>query len=76
VPDYVPDYVINAGGIINVSVELRTGGYDEAFAMRKIDTIDQNLEQVFGIAQREGIATNVASERLAERRLDAAKQNA
>ncbi len=73
---YVPDYVINAGGIINVSVELRPGGYDEAFAVRKIDTIYQSLEQVFGIAEREGIATNIASERLAERRLDAAKQNA
>ncbi len=73
---YVPDYVINAGGIINVSVELRPGGYDEAFAIRKIDTIYQNLEQVFQIADREGIATNVASERLAERRLEVAKQNA
>ena len=73
---YVPDYVINAGGIINVSVELRPGGYDEAFAIRKIDTIYQNLEQVFQIADREGIATNLASERLAERRLDVAKQNA
>ncbi|MEZ6016101.1 MAG: Glu/Leu/Phe/Val dehydrogenase dimerization domain-containing protein [Planctomycetota bacterium] len=73
---YVPDYVINAGGIINVSVELRTGGYDEPFAIRKIDTIYENLEQVFAISEREGIATNIASERLAERRLDAAKQEA
>jgi leucine dehydrogenase len=73
---YVPDYVINAGGIINVSVELRPGGYDEAFALRKIDTIYENLQQVFAIADREGVATNVASERLAERRLDAAKQSA
>jgi len=73
---YVPDYVINAGGIINVSVELRPGGYDEPFALRKIDTIYDNLEQVFAISKREGVATNVASERLGDRRLEAARQKA
>ncbi len=68
---YAPDYVINAGGIINVSVELLDGGYNEAAAMRKIDRIGDNLEQVFAISNAEDIPTNEAAARLAERRLAA-----
>jgi leucine dehydrogenase len=44
---YAPDYVINAGGIINVGMELAPGGYDEARALAKIDRIYDNLKQVF-----------------------------
>ena len=73
---YVPDYVINAGGIINVGVEVSEGGYDEPRAIAKIETIYDNLMQVFQIADEEGIATNIASTRLAERRIEAGKQRA
>ena len=66
---YAPDYVINAGGIINVSVELLPGGYDESAALRKIDRIYDNLKQVFAISRRERIPTNEAAARLAEQRL-------
>jgi leucine dehydrogenase len=69
---YAPDYVINAGGIINVSVELLPGGYDEGIALKRIDRIYGNLLKVFEISEREGIPTNVAAERLAEERLAAA----
>lgn len=70
---YAPDYVINAGGIINVSVELLEGGYNEAAAMAKIDGIGENLKQVFAISSGEKIPTNEAASRLAERRLAAAR---
>jgi leucine dehydrogenase len=66
---YAPDYVINAGGIINVSCELLPGGYDEAAALRKIEGIYDNLKRVFQISRREDVPTNVAAERLAEQRL-------
>ena len=66
---YAPDYVINAGGIINVSVELLEGGYNEAAAIRKIDRIGDNLEQVFAISKSDDIPTNEAALRLAESRL-------
>jgi leucine dehydrogenase len=72
---YAPDYVINAGGIINVSVEVNfEGGYDEAEAMRRIDRIDDNLKAVFELARDEGIPTNEAASMLAKRRIAAAKQ--
>ncbi|MFT5052252.1 MAG: leucine dehydrogenase [Chlamydiales bacterium] len=66
---YAPDYVINAGGIINVSVELLPEGYNEAVAMKRIEGIATNLKHVFEIAKAEGIATNKAALMLAERRL-------
>ncbi|MCA9002162.1 MAG: Glu/Leu/Phe/Val dehydrogenase, partial [Planctomycetes bacterium] len=43
---YAPDYVINAGGIINVSVEVAPGGYNEDVAMEKINNISEALRQV------------------------------
>lgn len=70
---YAPDYVLNAGGIINVSVELLPGGYDEQYALERIDRIALNLRQVFQISREDDIPTNAAAARLAEQRLAAAK---
>ena len=70
---YAPDYVINAGGIVNVSVELQPGGYDEAAAIKKIDHIAEALCEVYGISKAEDIPTNEAAQRLAQRRLAAAR---
>jgi len=73
---YAPDFVINAGGIINVSVEFREGGYDEATAYRKIDRVYDNLKRVFEIAAKERIPTSEAAVRLAEERVAAGKKKA
>ncbi len=66
---YAPDYVINAGGIINVSVELSPGGYDEQHAVDRVRRIRDNLARVFAISRSEVISTREAAARLAERRL-------
>jgi leucine dehydrogenase len=71
---YAPDYVMNAGGIINVSMELREGGYDEARSLAKIDRIHENLRQVFEIARMQGVSTHVAADRLAEQRIAAGRK--
>lgn len=71
---YAPDYVINAGGIINVSVELLPGGYDESASLRKIDRIYDNLKRVFEISRMERIPTNEAAARLAEQRLASGRE--
>ena len=70
---YAPDYVINAGGIINVSVELLPGGYNEEAALQRIDRIYDNLKQVFEISRRDDVSTREAATRLAKERLAAAK---
>ena len=70
---YAPDFVINAGGIINVANELLPGGYDENTALAKIETIANNLERVFAISTERDIPTNEAAFILAEERLSAAR---
>ena len=69
---YAPDYVINAGGIINVGVEVRPEGYDEAYALERIDRVYNNLKEVYAVAKREGISTHAAANHLAEQRIAAA----
>lgn len=66
---YAPDYVINAGGIINIDVEFRPEGYDEAEALRRVDAIGETLRRVFARARDEQISTEVAAARMAEERL-------
>jgi leucine dehydrogenase len=70
---YAPDYVINAGGIINVSIELLPGGYSEQKALAKIENVYTNLKKVFEIARKENITTQDAAGRLAEQRIAAGK---
>ena len=66
---YAPDYVINAGGIINVSIEVEPDGYNEPRARKKVENIYYALKRVFEIAREEDIAMNEASNRLALERL-------
>jgi leucine dehydrogenase len=71
---YAPDYVINAGGIINVGMELVPGGYDEKKALAKIDGIYGALKRVFELSRSEDINTQKAAEQLAEMRLARGRQ--
>lgn len=64
---YAPDYVINAGGLMNVFVELE--GYSSDRSFEKTRKVYDNCTKVFEIAQREGIGTHVAADRLAEHRM-------
>ena len=64
---YTPDYVANAGGVINVFGEV--AGWDSERALRKADDIYDTVLQVFEIAKADGIHSYEAADRLAERRL-------
>ena len=66
---YAPDYVSNAGGVINVYSEL--AGWDSARAFRKADEIYDTILKVYKIAKDEKIPTYVAADRLAEQRIKA-----
>ncbi|MGH2683797.1 MAG: Glu/Leu/Phe/Val family dehydrogenase [Actinomycetota bacterium] len=65
---YAPDFVINAGGLINVSDELQ--GYDRERAMARVEGIYRTLREVFRLARTEGISTRQAAERMAEARME------
>jgi len=66
---YTPDYVANAGGVINVYSEL--AGWSSARAFRKADEIYETVLKVFKIAKTDKVPTYVAADRLAEQRIRA-----
>ena len=63
---YAPDYVINAGGIVNISHE--GPGYDEAKAFAHVARIHDTLLEIFRRAEKKQRATSEAADRLAEER--------
>ena len=63
---YAPDYVINAGGVIDISHEGRDYDKDRAFA--HVAEIHDTLLEIFRRAEAEGIATGEAADRIAEER--------
>ncbi len=66
---YAPDYAANAGGLMNVSIELE--GYNRERAIRMTRTIYYNVGGIFKIARRDGIPTWKAADRMAEERIAA-----
>jgi leucine dehydrogenase len=64
---YAPDYIINAGGVINVSEEIC--GYDREKAMGKAAWIYHRIKAVMDIAEEGGIPTHQAASLLAEERI-------
>ena len=73
---YAPDFVLNAGGIINVSVELEPDGYNEERALQKVNNIYNAVRDILDYSDREDIATNRAAILLAERKIEAGRQKA
>jgi len=66
---YAPDYVINAGGLINVADELE--GYNEKRATKRVMRIYDSVKRIIAIAKRDGVPTHVAADTLALERIDA-----
>ncbi len=64
---YAPDYVINGGGLINVYGEVQ--GWEIDRAKRKAGEIYETILSVFAVAERDGIPTSLAADRLAEERI-------
>jgi leucine dehydrogenase len=66
---YAPDYVINAGGLVNVNAELE--GWTMERARNKAGEIYDTILMVFDIAAEESMPSYKAADRLAERRIAA-----
>ena len=65
---YVPDFVANAGGVINIAHEA--GGYDWQKAAAAVDAIAANVACVFRVADSDGIDPATAAVRMAEERIE------
>lgn len=64
---YAPDYAVNAGGLMNVSIELE--GYNRERALRMTRNIYYNIKNIFKIAERDNISTWKAADRMGEERI-------
>ena len=62
---YAPDYVINAGGVINIYNEL--GEYNKIDVFKQVEKIYDNLLNIFAESEKQNIATNIVSDLLAEK---------
>jgi len=65
---YAPDFVINAGGLINVADELQ--GYNKERAYKKIEMIYTNIKKLLAISKERQIPTNIAANLMAEERME------
>src|SRR5690606_8101614 len=63
---YAPDYVINAGGIINVAFEMRPEGYSEQESTAKVMAIYDTLLNIFQRADAEQQPTSVVADLMAQ----------
>jgi leucine dehydrogenase len=66
---YAPDYVVNAGGVINIAEELR--GYHRERAYAQVRRIFDTTTTVIATADAKGITPAAAADRLAESRIAA-----
>lgn len=70
---YAPDYVINAGGVINVAAEMTEGGYHVEAVMPRVEQIAGTLTRIFQRAEREGRTTDAVAEAMAREIVEAAR---
>jgi len=72
---YAPDFLINAGGLINVAAEL--DGYNKERVMGNVNKIYDRTLDIYRLAETEKIHTQAAATKIAEKRLsDIANVNA
>ena len=64
---YAPDYVVNAGGVVQVADEL--AGFNFERAKARAAGIFTTTKKIFALADEEGVPPAVAADRLAERRM-------
>ena len=66
---WAPDFVVNAGGLVNIATELDPAGYDAARARRRARAIGATLDAILTAAARDGVTPLAAATALARRRL-------
>ena len=70
---YAPDYIVNAGGLINISVEFDEGGYDPAVARRRVDGIEQTMSEILAEVDAGAGTPLTAADALSRRNLHRAR---
>lgn len=63
---YAPDYVANAGGLINVAIEHSPGGYNRETATAKVMGIYDTVLNIVQRAEREDVSTHIVADRIVD----------
>jgi leucine dehydrogenase len=69
---YAPDYVINAGGIINVVGEIE-GDFNPAWVQSKLDGLEKTLGEILDAAENQGRPSNILADEIARARIENAR---
>ncbi|MBN2479382.1 MAG: amino acid dehydrogenase [Parachlamydiales bacterium] len=67
---YAPDFVVNAGGLINVAFELDKEGYNPRKSKIKIDNIFSEILSIYEISEKNDISTHEAAIKLAKYKIE------
>jgi leucine dehydrogenase len=70
---FAPDFVVNAGGVIHLA-GYETLGWDEATMTKRLEAIGDTLLEVFEAAERDGLSTSAAADRMARARVAGARR--
>ncbi len=63
---YAPDYVANAGGLINIVDELEDNGYQYPRVQERIENIKQTLHTIFEKSKQDDISPDLIADQMAE----------
>jgi leucine dehydrogenase len=66
---YAPDFLINAGGLINVAAEA-SGSYNREKVTKDVEKIYNRILDIFALSEKENITTQEAAMRIAQQRMD------
>jgi len=66
---YLPDYIVNAGGVINCGMEVSEGHYDVNAVNAKVDEIYNTTQKIIALAKEKNIGTHRAADEYAESQL-------
>ncbi|MBA3268518.1 MAG: Glu/Leu/Phe/Val dehydrogenase [Acidimicrobiia bacterium] len=66
---FATDYVVNAGGLINIAEELAPGGYSQERAYAAVQAIFDTTATLLATAEHDAVSTSEVAARLAERRM-------
>ncbi|OGM32004.1 hypothetical protein A2803_02850 [Candidatus Woesebacteria bacterium RIFCSPHIGHO2_01_FULL_44_21] len=62
---YIPDYVANSGGLINVADELDAGGYNRKRVVERIKAVEKTIEHLFEMSEEVKEPLNIVADELA-----------
>jgi leucine dehydrogenase len=61
---YLPDYVVNAGGLISIMAEVGRGGFQKEKVTKKISAIQKTAERIIESSKRTRVSTSEVADRL------------